>query len=79
MQAKYQTPPSLPDDLKYAVMCEPLLHEQGRVLQYRLHNSSGSLLFGQSDLEALSKFTKSRLPLKARLEPWSSSSSLRSG
>lgn len=62
IQAKYQQPPSLPDDLEYAVLCELVLDEQGRVLQYRLINSSGSLLFDQSALDALAKLTEVRPP-----------------
>ncbi|CUQ66655.1 TonB family protein [Candidatus Nitrospira inopinata] len=62
IQAKYQQPPSLPDDLEYAVLCELVIDEQGRVLQYRLVNSSGSLLFDQSALDALSKLTQVRPP-----------------
>jgi len=62
IQAKYQQPPSLADDLEYAVMCELVIDEQGRVLQYRLINSSGSLLFDQSALDALSKVTQVRPP-----------------
>lgn len=62
IQSKYQQPPSLPDDLEYAVMCELVLDEQGRVLQYRLLNSSGSLLFDQSALDALAKVAEVRPP-----------------
>lgn len=62
IQAKYQAPPSLPDDLEYAVLCELIIDEQGRVLQYRLVNSSGSLLFDQSALDALAKVTEVRPP-----------------
>ena len=62
IQSKYEQPPSLPDDLEYAVMCELVLDEQGRVLEYRLLNSSGSLLFDQSALDALSKLTQVRPP-----------------
>jgi periplasmic protein TonB len=62
IQDKYQQPPSLQDDLEYAVMCELVLDEQGRVLQYRLLNSSGSLLFDQSALEALAKLAQVRPP-----------------
>ena len=62
IQAKYQPPPSLSDDLEYAVMCELVLDEQGRVLQFRLLNSSGSLLFDQSALDALSKLSQVRPP-----------------
>jgi protein TonB len=62
IQAKYQPPPSLPNDLEYAVMCELVLDEHGRVLQYRLVTSSGSLLFDQSALDALAKLTEVRPP-----------------
>lgn len=62
IQAQYHQPPSLPDDLEYAVLCELVIDEQGRVLQYRLINSSGSLLFDQSALDALSKVTQVRPP-----------------
>lgn len=62
IQAQYHQPPSLPDDLEYAVLCELVIDEQGRVLQYRLINSSGSLLFDQSALDALAKVTQVRPP-----------------
>ena len=62
IQAQYHQPPSLPDDLEYAVLCELVLDAQGRVLQYRLVNSSGSLLFDQSALDALAKVTQVRPP-----------------
>jgi len=62
IQAVYQQPPTLQDDLEYAVMCELILDEQGRVLQYRLLNSSGSLLFDQSALDALAKLAQVRPP-----------------
>ncbi len=62
IQSKYQQPPDLPDDLEYVVLCELILDKDGRVLQYRLLTSSGSLLFDQSALEALSKVTQVRPP-----------------
>jgi protein TonB len=62
IQSKYQQPPSLSDDLEYAVLCELVIDEQGRVLQYRLVNSSGSLLFDQSALDALAKVSEVRPP-----------------
>ncbi|MBX3302697.1 MAG: TonB C-terminal domain-containing protein [Nitrospira sp.] len=62
LQAQYHQPPALPDDLEYAVMCELVIDAQGRVLQYRLINSSGSLLFDQSALDALAKLTQVRPP-----------------
>ena len=65
IQAKYQQPPSLSDDLEYAVRCELVIDEQGCALRYRLINSSGSLLFDQSALDALSKVDESANPLPA--------------
>jgi protein TonB len=62
IQSKYQQPPDLPDDLEYVVLCELILDKEGRVLQYRLLTSSGSLLFDQSALDALSKVTQVRPP-----------------
>jgi periplasmic protein TonB len=62
IQSKYQQPPDLPEDLEYVVLCELILDKDGRVLQYRLLTSSGSLLFDQSALEALSKVTQVRPP-----------------
>jgi len=66
IQATYQQPP---DDLEYAVMCELVLDEQGRVSQFRLLHSSGSLLFDQSALEALSKLVQVRPPPEGMDEP----------
>ena len=62
IQAQYRQPPDLPDDLEYAVLCELVLDQEGRVLQYRLLTSSGSLLFDQSAIDALSKVTQVRPP-----------------
>jgi protein TonB len=62
IQAKYQQPPELPEDLEYAVLCELVLDQEGRVLQYRLLTSSGSLLFDQSAIDALAKVTQVRPP-----------------
>ena len=62
IQSKYQQPPSLSEDIEYAVLCELVIDEQGRVLQYRLINSSGSLLFDQSALDALAKVAEVRPP-----------------
>jgi len=62
IQAQYRQPPELPDDLEYAVLCELILDQEGRVLQYRLLTSSGSLLFDQSAIDALSKVTQVRPP-----------------
>jgi protein TonB len=39
-----------------------VVDDQGRVLQYRLVNSSGSLLFDQSALDALAKVAEVRPP-----------------
>lgn len=62
IQQYYVQPPDLSEDLEYAVLCELVLDDNGRVLQYRLVNSSGSLLFDQSALDALSKLTQVRPP-----------------
>lgn len=62
IQAQYHQPADLPDDLEYAVLCELVLDQEGRVLQYRLLTSSGSLLFDQSAIDALSKVTQVRPP-----------------
>ena len=62
IQAQYHQPVDLPDDLEYAVLCELVLDQDGRVLQYRLLTSSGSLLFDQSAIDALSKVTQVRPP-----------------
>ena len=62
IQAQYHQPMDLPDDLEYAVLCELVLDQDGRVLQYRLLTSSGSLLFDQSAIDALSKVTQVRPP-----------------
>ncbi len=62
IQAQYHQPTDLPDDLEYAVLCELVLDQDGRVLQYRLLTSSGSLLFDQSAVDALSKVTQVRPP-----------------
>jgi periplasmic protein TonB len=62
IQAQYHQPVDLPDDLEYAVLCELVLDQDGRILQYRLLTSSGSLLFDQSAIDALSKVTQVRPP-----------------
>jgi protein TonB len=62
IQAHYQQPAALPNDLEYAVLCELVIDDEGRVLQFRLVNSSGSLLFDQSATDALSKLTQVRPP-----------------
>ena len=69
IQAKYQQPPLLSDDLEYAVHCELVIDELGCALRYRLINSSGSLLFDQSALDALSKVAESASLLPASLLP----------
>jgi protein TonB len=62
IQQHYVQPPALPDNLDYAVLCELALDDEGHVLAYRLVNSSGSLLFDQSALDALSKLKQVRPP-----------------
>ena len=61
IQAKYQQPPSLSEDLEYAVLCELVIDEQGCVLEYR-RVTIRSLLFDQLALDALSKVAEVRPP-----------------
>jgi TonB family protein len=62
IQQKYKQPQELPDDLDYAVLCQLVLDDQGKVLDYKLLTSSGSDVFDQSAIEALSKVTQVRPP-----------------
>jgi protein TonB len=62
IQQKYRQPHDLPDDIEYMVLCQLVVDEQGRVLAYQLVNSSGSELFDQSALEALSQVAQVRPP-----------------
>jgi protein TonB len=62
IQQHYKQPPDLPPDIEYAVLCQLVIDEQGRVLDYQLVNSSGSPLFDESALQALSQVTQVRPP-----------------
>lgn len=62
IQRRYVQPPELPEDMSYAVLCQLLLDEEGKVLSYRLVNSSGSQLFDQSALKALASVERLRPP-----------------
>lgn len=62
IQAAYQQPPDLPDNVDYAVMCQLVLDEDGYVLSYQLLNSSGHPVFDRSAQLALSKLRQVRPP-----------------
>lgn len=62
IQQLYRQPPELPDDLEYAVLCQLVVDAQGKVMDARLVGSSGSQLFDQSAIEALSKLDHVRPP-----------------
>lgn len=62
IQQHYRQPSDLPDDLDYAVLCQLVVDEQGKVLDYKLLTSSGSDLFDQSALDALAKLSQVRPP-----------------
>lgn len=62
IQRRYDQPPDLPDDLGYAVWCQIIVDEEGKVLSYRLVNSSGSPAFDRSAVSALSALDRLRPP-----------------
>jgi protein TonB len=62
IQRRYQQPPDLPDSLDYAVLCQLLVDEDGKVLHYKLINSSGNSKFDQSALQALAAVDRLRPP-----------------
>jgi protein TonB len=62
IQRRYVQPPELPEDMSYAVLCQLLLDEEGKVIAYKLVNSSGSDLFDRSALKALSGVERLRPP-----------------
>ncbi len=62
LQRRYVQPPELPEDMSYAVLCQLLLDEEGKVLSYKLVNSSGNELFDRSALKALSSVERLRPP-----------------
>jgi protein TonB len=62
IQRRYQQPPDLPDDLQYAVLCQLLVDEDGKVLHYKLIGSSGNPKFDQSAILALSAVERLRPP-----------------
>lgn len=62
LQRRYVQPPDLPEDMSYAVLCQLLLDEEGKVLSYKLVNSSGNELFDRSALKALASVERLRPP-----------------
>jgi len=62
IQKRYVQPPDLPDDLEYAVLCQLLVDDEGRVLSYKLINSSGSESFDRSAIKALAAVERLRPP-----------------
>jgi protein TonB len=62
IQKQYQQPPDLPDDLRYSVLCQLLVDEDGKVLNYKLIGSSGNPKFDQSAILALSAVEHLRPP-----------------
>lgn len=62
IQAVYQQPPELPDNLEYAVLCQLEMDEEGYVLAYKLLTSSGNAIFDRSAQQALSRLRHVRPP-----------------
>jgi len=62
IQAQYQPPTDLADNLEYAVLCQLVLDEDGYVLGYKLLNSSGNAMFDRSAQLALSRLRQVRPP-----------------
>jgi protein TonB len=48
--------------MPYAVLCQLLLDEEGKVISYKLVNSSGNELFDRSALKALASVDRLRPP-----------------
>lgn len=62
IQAVYQQPPELPDNLEYAVLCQLEMDEEGYILAYKLLTSSGNAIFDRSAQQALSRLRQVRPP-----------------
>src|SRR5262249_15805030 len=58
IQALYQPPKDIAENLEYAVLCQLVLDEEGYVLEYKLLNSSGHATFDRSAQLALSRLRK---------------------
>jgi TonB family protein len=62
IQKRYSQPPDLPEELQYVVLFQLVVDEEGKVLSYRLMNSSGSPAFDRSAVTALSALDRLRPP-----------------
>src|SRR5262245_12469552 len=62
IQALYQPPTDLADNVEYTVLCQLVLDEEGYVVQYKLLNSSGNAKFDRSAQIALSRLRQVRPP-----------------
>lgn len=62
IQAVYQQPSELPDNLEYAVLCQIEMDEEGYILAYKLVSSSGNAIFDRSAQQALSRLRQVRPP-----------------
>ena len=62
IQAQYQPPTDLSENLEYAVLCQLILDEEGYVLGYKLLNSSGNASFDRSAQIALSRLRQVKPP-----------------
>src|SRR5215475_4310292 len=62
IQAQYQQPTDLSENLEYAVLCQLVLDEEGYVLGYKLLNSSGNASFDRSAQIALSRLRQVKTP-----------------
>lgn len=62
IQKHYKQPGDLPGDLRLAVLFQLRLDEEGRLLEFKLVNSSGDARFDESALRAISNVKQLRPP-----------------
>lgn len=62
IQKNYKQPSDLPADIRLAVLFQLRLDEEGRLLEYKLVNSSGNPRFDESALQALANIKQLRRP-----------------
>lgn len=62
IQKHYRQPSELPTDLPLAALFQIRLDEEGRIVEFKLMNSSGNPLFDESALQALSNIKRLRPP-----------------
>ncbi|HET6464765.1 MAG TPA: energy transducer TonB [Nitrospiria bacterium] len=62
IQRLYKQPPDLPESLSLSVVFQLQVDDEGKLLAYRLVNSSGNPKFDQSALQAISELKKLRPP-----------------